>query len=189
MSRIGVSDFHVAELLTDAPGEQTTYGEPERMPGLINVGLTKTVPEASLYTDDKLDEYVAELTGMEISVNAKELDAKQEAKLLGKEVDTHGGVVTGGNDNAPYFAVMFRSKKSDGNYQYRVMYKVRFRPYDETYDTKGENITFQTSTITGAVLGRQFDGNFDYKLDESEENEDVIKAWFDAPVEKDMEVI
>src|SRR5699024_2185725 len=101
-----------------------------RLAGLINIGLTKTVAEGELYADDTLDEYIAKQTAQEISINPKDISNEHEALLLGKKLDTNGGVVTGGDDNAPEFAVMFRSKKSDGKYEYRVLYKVKFRPYD-----------------------------------------------------------
>lgn len=181
MSRIGVDNLHVAKIETDTP-EATTYAEAVRMPKLINVGLSKAVAEAELHADDALDEYIAELTGLEISINSKDLTAEQEALLLGKKIDTNGAVVSSETDNAPYFAVMFRSRKSDGTYQYRVLYKVRFRPYDETYDTKSDSITFQTPTITGRALKRDSDGLFDLKVDETEENKAKLATFFTEPM-------
>lgn len=185
MPRIGVSDLHVAILNedTDIIGGTITYETPVRLAKLINIGITKTVGEAELYADDSLDEYVATQTAQEISINPKDITPEQEALLLGKRLDTNGGIVSGSDDNAPYCAVMFRSKKSDGKYQYRVLYKVKFRPYDETYDTQSNSITFQTPTITGRSMARNTDGNFDYKLDESASNSAVISAFFESPVE------
>jgi len=185
MPRIGVSDLHVAILNedTDIIGGTITYETPVRLAKLINIGITKTVGEAELYADDSLDEYVATQTAQEISINPKDITPEQEALLLGKRLDTNGGIVSGSDDNAPYCAVMFRSKKSDGKYQYRVLYKVKFRPYDETYDTQSNSITFQTPTITGRSMARNTDGNFDYKLDESTTNSAVISAFFTSPVE------
>lgn len=185
MPRIGVSDLHVAILEedTDVQGGTITYAAPVRLAKLINIGLTKTVGEAELYADDSLDEYVAQQTAQEISINPKDISPEQEALLLGKRLDSNGGVVSGSDDNAPYCAVMFRSKKSNGKYQYRVLYKVKFRPYDETYDTQSNSITFQTPTITGRSMARNMDGNFDYKLDETEANQAVVATWFDEPVE------
>jgi len=185
MPRIGVSDLHVAELLTDEEGT-TTYDEPVRLAKLINIGITKTVAEAELYADDSLDEYSAEMTGQEISINPKDISNEHEALLLGKETDANGGVVDGSNDSAPYFAVMFRSRKSDGTYQYRVLYKVRFRPFDETFDTKSESITFQTPTITGRGMKRASDGFFGYKVDETESNSEALSTFFDTPYEPDF---
>lgn len=185
MPRIGVSDLHVAILQpdTDIDGGTIVYDAPVRLAKLINIGITKTVGEAELYADDGLDEYVASQTAQEISINPKDISAEHEALLLGKRLDSDGGVVTGSDDNAPYCAVMFRSKKSDGSYQYRVMYKVKFRPFDETFDTQSNNITFQTPTITGRSMARNTDGVFDYKLDSKAANDAITKAWFTTPVE------
>lgn len=188
MPRIGVSDLHVAKVLTDEAGAETTYDEVVRLASLINIGITKSIAEGELFADDQLDEYVARQVGQEISINTKDISPEHEALLLGKQIDANGGVVSGSEDNAPYFAVMFRSKKSDGSYQYRVLYKVRFRPYDETYDTQSTSITFQNPTITGRSLARYSDGNFDYKLNESETNAAIVSNWFKAPVEPATEV-
>lgn len=191
MPRIGVSDLHVAILdeKTDVEGGVITYQAPVRLAKLINIGITKTVGEAELYADDSLDEYVAQQTAQEISINPKDISTEHEALLLGKRLDSNGGIVSGSNDNAPYCAVMFRSKKSDGTYQYRVLYKVKFRPYDETYDTQSNSITFQTPTITGRSMARNTDGNFDYKLDESVDNQAVVSTWFEAPAEPAAEAV
>lgn len=180
MPRIGVSDLHVAELTKDESGE-VTYGSPKRIAGAINIGINKTVAEGELYADDTLDEYVAEMTAQEISLNTKDISNEHEALLLGKEIDDHGGVVDGGDDHAPYFAVMFRSRKSDGTYQYRVLYKVRFRPFDETFDTKSGSINFQTPTVTGRSMKRESDGRFGYKVDETSENRSALEDFFDKP--------
>lgn len=187
MPRIGVSDLHVAKILTDVEGEETTYDTATRLAGLINIGITKTVAEGELYADDRLDEYVAQQTAQEISINPKDISSEDEALLLGKQLDENGGVLDGGDDNPPEFAVMFRSKKSDGSYQYRVLYRVKFRPFDETYDTQSNNVTFQTPTITGRSMARASDGAFGYKLDSSETNTAVTKAWFTAPAEPPAE--
>lgn len=183
MPRIGVSDLHVAKILTDVEGGETTYDTATRLAGLINIGITKTVAEGELYADDSLDEYVAQQTAQEISINPKDISSEDEALLLGKQLDANGGVLDGGDDNPPEFAVMFRSKKSDGSYQYRVLYRVKFRPFDETYDTQSNNVTFQTPTITGRSMARASDGAFGYKLDSSETNKAVTEAWFTAPAE------
>ena len=188
MARIGVSDLHVAELLTDPETGVATYDEPVRLAKVINIGITKTVAEGELYADDSLDEYNAEMTAQEISINPKDISNEHEALLLGKELDNNGGVVDGADDAAPFFAVMFRSKKSDGTYQYRVLYKVRFRPYDETFDTKSNNITYQTPTITGRALKRSSDGYFGYKVDETTANATVLADFFDAPMEPNFTV-
>lgn len=183
MPRIGVSDLHVAKLLTDVADGTATYEEPVRLAKLINIGITKTIAEAELFADDGLDEYVAEMTAQEISINPKDISIEHEALLLGKEVDGRGGISDSFNDNAPLFAVMFRSRKSDGTYQYRVLYKVRFRPFDETFDTKANNITFQTPTITGRSSMRDSDGRFGYKVDETTSNKAELESFFDEPME------
>ena len=176
-SRIGVSDLHFAVLNEDEPNGTTTYDEPVRAQGLIGITVTPTVASGELYADDQLSQTNGSLVGYEISLNPEELTLEEQAMLLGGELDANGGLLTPDGSNAPYVALMFRSQKSDGEYQYRVIYKVKFQPYDETYATKDSSITYQTPTITGRALKRLSDGATDYKTDAADD------TFFDAVAE------
>ncbi|MBF0780513.1 MULTISPECIES: major tail protein [unclassified Granulicatella] len=177
--RIGLQDLYAFPITKESESGVPTYGTPFRVAKAIEVNLQKNVAEAKMYADDVLDEYVSEVTGMTLTMNINELTPEIEAKLLGLTVDQLGGVSNGMDANAPYFAVVFRSKLSNGGYQYRVLYKVRFKPTDETFKTKGENIEFQQPTITGEATVRQDLGIFDYALDNSTpERKAVTEKWF-----------
>lgn len=184
MAKIGVKDLHVAKVLTDEV-EGATYDEIVKLAGAINVGLTPNVASGTLDADDQVWESNDSLTGYEISINVADLSAEHEALLLGREVDSNGAVVATTDDIAPEFAVMFRSEQSsraEGRYQYRAVYRVKFRPYDESYQTKGDSIDYQTPTITGSAMARR-DGTFDLKLSENEENAAVVAKFFTDVVE------
>lgn len=180
-SRIGVSDLHVAVLNEDTPKGTTTYEEPQRFQGLIGITVTPTVASGELYADDQLSQSNGSLVGYEIGMNPEELTLEEQALLLGGKVDDNGGLFVPDGSKAPYVAIMFRSQKSDGEYQYRVIYKVKFQPYDETYATKDSSITYQTPTINGRAFKRLSDGETDYKTDLADD------TFFDAPYEKDEE--
>lgn len=177
-SRIGISDLHVAKLLTDEVNGETTYDEPVHFKGVIGLTPTPTVASGELYADDQLSQSNGSLVGYEISLNMEELTLEEQALLLGGEVDENGGMFTPDGSKAPYVALMFKSQKSDGTYQYRVIYKVKFQPYEEVYATKDSSITYQTPTITGRAFKRLSDGESDYKTDGADD------TFFNAPYER-----
>lgn len=187
--KIGVKDLYAFELdaETDVSGATApTYGTPFRIAKAINIGLTPQKAEASLYADDGLDEYISSTTAYDISINTNTLEPAIEAQLLGKKVDSNGGISTTTEDVAPLFAVAFRSLRSDGSYEFRVVYKVRFSAFDESYNTKGENIEFQTPTFTGRASARDYDGRYDFKLIGTAANKTVTDAWFTTVQEPDF---
>ena len=53
--------------------------------------------------------------------------------LLGHKKDSKGGITVSTEDEAPYVAVAFESKRSDGKNQYVVLYKVKFSPLSEEF--------------------------------------------------------
>lgn len=178
--RIGVKDLFAFEVIKTSAEGVPTYGAPFRIAKAIEVGIQKQVGEAKLYADDALDDYVSEVTGMTLTLNINELTPEIEAKLLGLRVDQLGGVSNGVDNNSPYFAIAFRSKLSNGGYQYRVLYRARFKPTDETFKTKGENVEFQQPTLTCETTIREDLGIFDYALDNSTpERKAVTDKWFE----------
>lgn len=184
MAKIGVKDIHVAKLLTDEVSG-ATYETPVKLKGAMTIGMTPNVASGSLDADDQRWESHDSLTSYEIMMNLADLSAENEALLLGRELDSNGGVISTTEDTAPEFAVMFRAEQSQragGGYQYRVAYRVKFRPYDENYQTKGDNVDYQTPTITGTAMARM-DGVFDLKLPENETNSAVVAKFFDTVVE------
>lgn len=187
MPRIGVRDLFAAELdeLTDIINGETPpdYDKPFRISKAINITLTPQLAEANLFADDSQSDYQSNQTAVDLGLNIRDITPEIEAKLFGKKTDSRGGVSTTSRDRPPLFAVMFRSERSDGLFEYRVLYKVRFRVFDETHATKGESITYQTPTINGRSMRRDYDERFDYKLVGTEENEEVVAKWFDEVIE------
>jgi phi13 family phage major tail protein len=177
MATIGVRDLYVAKLTDGAEGAGETYGSPRRLAKAIKIEMTTTVAEATLYADDGVDEAVKEFASGEIKINANDLQDADLAELLGMTQDADNVAYGHGDDNAPYWAVGFRAKKSSGQFTYVWLYKVKFGIPDETYDTKSDGITFNTPTITGIFIKRDKDGRWRAFVTALPTDE-VAKAWF-----------
>ncbi|MDR2832976.1 MAG: phage tail protein [Streptococcaceae bacterium] len=190
MPRIGVRDLFVAKVTADTPLTYTTATAPKRLAKAIQLDINPTTVTAELYADDGLDEKESSLVGMDISLNANDIAPGMDAYLLGKKQDENGAVIDSKDDQAPVVALMFKaplSEKAGGGFEYRVLYCMKFEPYSETFQSKGENLTFQTPTITGKAIAREKDGAFQNKLripnDAENDLKSIAETWFTKPYE------
>lgn len=188
MPRIGFKNLYAAVMTeaTDIEGGTVTYGEPFKISNAITGGFTPQTSEASLYSDDTQSDYISNITGYDITLNTRDLTPAIEAQLLGLDVDTNGGISHTSQANAPYVALMFESDMSDGKTEFNVFYKVKFNPVQKDLSTKGENIEFQTPSVTGRAIPRIADGLIDFVLVGGVGAEAGVKAvtdtWYTAPV-------
>jgi len=158
MATIGVRDLFFAPITIDANGNEV-FGKPVRLAKAITIGLSTQTAEATLYADDAIDEVEKAFVSSNLSLNINDLEPGKETLLLGQKQDTEGVVYAHGDDEAPYVAVGFRATKTRGRFRYLWFYKVKFAIPDENYQTKGENINFQTPTIVGTAIKRD-DGHW-----------------------------
>ena len=181
MATIGLRDLFYAPITEDAQGNET-YGTPVRMAKAIQAQMSTQIAEAKLFADDAVDEAVKEFVSGTLTLNINDLAPGTQAILLGQEQDADGVLFAHGDDEPPYVAVGFRATKTGGRWKYVWLYKVKFGIPDENYQTKGENIAFQTPSIVGTYMKRN-DGQWkaDYV---GTPTDDAARVWFEAVREK-----
>lgn len=174
---------------TDTVDTPAQYETPKRIPGAISVTITPNVNSATLYADDQAVETETNLGDIAFSMNVKDLPNEVLADLLGHKLDSRGGLVRSKDDVAPYVAIGYRRRKSNGQYRYIWNYKGRFAPETQEANTKTDSPNFQTPTITATFLPRTNDGHWQYVLNTDDEGVDptVFNNWFNAVVEPDFE--
>lgn len=175
--RIGMDMLYYA-IMTDE--ETESYATPKRIPGAITGTVTPTTNSATLYADDKADEVANSLGDIEIEINPKDLPPDVLAEILGSKIDDNGALVQAATDNAPYVALGWRSRKSNGKYRYYWYYKGKFQPNEEEFQTKEDSPTFQTPTISGLFVPRNKDSSWKSSVDEdgADVPSSVITDWF-----------
>lgn len=180
--RIGMDNIYYA-IMTDEALE--TYDTPKRIPGAITATVSPTTNSTTLYADDQADEVANSLGDIEIEINPKDLTPEILKDILGATTDSNGVLVQSATDNAPYVALGWRSRKSNGKYRYYWYYKGKFQPNEEEFQTKEDTPTFQTPTITGLFVPRQKDNKWKVSVDEDGTGigTDVVKNWFTAVYE------
>ena len=81
-------------------------------------------------------------------------------------MDAH---IRSSTDKPPYFAVGFKSEKSNHKFRYVWLYKVRAKPLTVNYATKeGTTITRQTGDVEWTAIKRTNDGRYQAVADEGE---------------------
>ena len=184
MATIGLRDLYYAKIKEETEGT-ITYEGPKRLAKAISAEMTVETAEAILYADDSVDETIKEFISGEIKLNVNDIALEDAALLLGQKKDKDGVLYGGDADEPPYLAIGFRAKKPGGKFKYIWLYKVKFSIPDEKYQTKGDNIEFNTPEITGKFIKRP-DGL--WKADYVGEPTDAIaSAWFTQVREKSAE--
>ena len=192
MSTIGLDKLYFAEI-TDGPSGET-YGTPYAAPGVQSADLKLNIQSAKNYADDGTWEVVNEFIDGTITLGVADLGTALASKLTGAVVDGNGVLISANEDEAKAVAMGFRSLHADHTYEYVWLYKVTFAAPGHTYNTKGESITFNNSTIEGTIERRKKPDAFSRHpwrshADERSTPESVISGWFDAVYEPSSTII
>lgn len=185
MATIGLRDIYFAPIINDDE-TGTTYDEPIRIGRAMQANIQPQFNTADLRADDVVAE-TAEARGVtNVTVGTDDITKEAQAVIFGKKINNDGVLVDSADDRPPYGALMFRSEKANGAYRYVVLYKGKFTPPEEDYETKQETPAFQTPTIEGRFLARRSDGKFGAQVDEddTEVTQTVIDNWFNEPYEE-----
>lgn len=148
MAFYGLSNPYMAKL--DAEAE--TYSGGFRCGKAISTAVTPNYSSQSLYADNSEAERVDEFVNASVTVGTDRLPAAAIV-LFGHEKDeTTGEEVSNAEDANAYVGYGFWvAKMEDGvkSYNAAVLHKVKFTEGEESYQTKGDQITFQTPNLSG----------------------------------------
>lgn len=181
--------FQIAEYVYDAETKKVSYRQKTAVGDAISVNLELKYAEGRLFAEGRLSEYMKLATGGTISMGVKRILAAAQAMMFGttvvkrkvgdNDVDTTRYAT---KDAAKYVGFSFYVPDMiDGATKYTTMFvaKALFGPPGWSYQTKGKNITFNTSTTVGEFLA---DDSTDEILIDSAicDTIDDAKAWCDA---------
>ena len=166
---IGLKNVVIAPLETDTE-EGHTYGDLQAVAGAIEASVTPENADPDvLYADDI--EFDTLYSDPEVSFKLKMADiplAIQEM-IFANKIDDNGVLVRTAQDKPPYFALGFKSEKSNGKFRYVWLYKVRAKPLTESFATKeGDTVTRQTPEVEFTAIKRTSDNRYQAVADEGE---------------------
>mgnify|MGYP002766330134 FL=1 len=133
-----------------------SYENPTDVGDAMSAQLDLRFAEGRLYAESKLAEYIKLATGGTISLAVKYIKKDAQAMLYGCTPDaSKENIKFSAKDVANYVGVGFYAPdKVDGVTKYTCIWvpKALFGPPSMAYQTKGENIQFNTPTTTGEFL-------------------------------------
>ena len=153
MAKTGLSNFRYSPL-TEAADGTPSYAGAKTPAKAVTCSVEITNNSAKLFADDVLAESDTSFNGGTITAGIDDEDTATMAELLGHEVDSSGKMVRNANDTAPYVGWgRVITKMIGGVYKYKVefLYKVKFEEPSQSDTTKGENLEFGTSELSGTV--------------------------------------
>lgn len=181
MSKVGISNFHYALQDTeDTASSPATYGTVKAVPGLVSVDVQTESNQNTLYADNGPYETASSLGSITVNIEMADLPLDVQADLLGHTLDTttatNPKMTKKASDVAPNAAIMFEFLMGNGKKRAVKLYKGKFGEPNDTGNTRGENIEFQTSSISATFV--QLKNNKVYEdMADFEANADT-SAWY-----------
>jgi phi13 family phage major tail protein len=158
-SRIGLDSLYIAEVTEDSATAYTA-DTPEYLAPAAEASQEPATNAATQYADDQpYDSMVIEGETV-INLTVTGIPAEMQAKLLGRQFDSASGrVFDNPGATPPYFALSFRSLKSNGSYRYYQYLKGRFSAPKEATATKADSPDPKTTELTFTAIPTVY--NFD----------------------------
>lgn len=180
--RKGLKDLYVAKVTKN---DATTYTT-EAPVRLCRAIMAKVVPKINsdpIYSDDSIEDIVDNFVSYDVEFEGNELTPTMRALLFGHTV-IKGMEIDNINDIANEVAFGYRSKKTDGKYEFVWLYAGKFEDVEDDSETTADKVKTQTAKVKGTFYGRLKDGNVRVRVDESAlletdtEAATAITNWF-----------
>jgi phi13 family phage major tail protein len=153
-SYLGVDSVYVAAVTTD---DASAYAAdtPAYLAPVMNISVAPKTSSKVQYADNAAWDVMNSKGETQLDVEITGLTVEQEATLLNNAFDSATARATENGNVAPYMALSFRAKKTDGTYRYYQFLKGRFSPPSEEFasesdtpDPKGIKLSFTAIRTT-----------------------------------------
>lgn len=162
MPQFDLRYIQAAEYQYDSETKTVSHGEKTKVGDAMTAGIEVRRAEGRLYAEGRLAEFMALITGGTISYGVKYvLDAAKKLlygfteNTISVNEKTIPGLRLSSKAAAKYVSTSFYTPDIiDGVTKYTCMYiaKALFSPPSYSFQTKGQNLTFNTPTTTGEFL-------------------------------------
>lgn len=156
MAYIGLAKPVISRLANE---EEVKYTDTFICGRAIGVEITPQYAEGSLYADNIQAEYDKEFKFADLSLNTSTMPIQAHELMFGHLVGTEdksaNSVTFRAEDESGFVGIGFYvNEKVDGQRKYTAMwlYKAKFTEGAESYSSKGENIEYQTPSVSGQAM-------------------------------------
>ena len=152
----GVDNFYFAEI-TEDDANGYTCGTPIHIP-VQEVGKAVDAASEAHYYDNKAMIVVNSESADTITLVLAPPALDKLAKLIGKSFDPTTGMMVDSPRQNKYFAIMYRTKGTDGGYRYVSRLKGQFNIPEETVQTENDGTDTSNTSIefTGIYTEHEF---------------------------------
>lgn len=150
MANFGLSLPTIAKLNTNTG----KYSERFKCGHAINTSIVPNYATGTLWGDNRKVEDVKEFKDATITLGVDSMPVKASEVVFGHKVAEDGSISDRATDEGHYVGYGFIGREMKaGKKQYRacIILKAKFQEGEESYSTKGDNITFGTPTLTGSA--------------------------------------
>ena len=135
--RVGLDSVYVVPVTTDELGNYVA-GTPEYLAPVAEASQASTVNSETIYADDQAYDQFTTKGETTIELSVTNIPLELLARLTGQKFDDTSGIFYEHGGVPGYWALLFRSMKSNGSYRYYAFLKCKFDVPDEEAATKGE---------------------------------------------------
>lgn len=143
----GVDNLYVAEVTKDDSTGYTTE-TPVKLAPVAEIGKTVESNSEAHYYDNKALIVINSEGADEITLTIAPPELEMLAKITGRTYDAATGMLIDSVRNNKYFAIMYRTKGTDGKYRYVSRLKGQFNIPDETNATENDGTDTNNTQIT-----------------------------------------
>ena len=153
----GVEGLVYAEVTADDDKSYTT-GDVKQLAGVAEIGRTTETSSEPHYYDNVPAVVVSSTGSDEVTCTVSAIPLDVLAEITGQQYDSNLGVLIEGERETKYFALGYRTKKTNGKEVYVWRYKGQFSIPDSTHATEddGTDANGQEITYTGISTTHKF---------------------------------
>ena len=143
----GVDNLYVAEVTKD---DATGYvcGTPIHLAPVAEIGKTTDSASEAHYYDNKAMIVINSESANTITITMAPPELQKLAMIIGKSFDVNTGMMVDSPRQNKYFAIMYRTKGTDGQYRYVSRLKGQFTIPEETAATENDGTDANNTSVT-----------------------------------------
>lgn len=134
--------------------ETEKYSDAFKCGKAINTSVTPNYNEATLHADNQPDETVTEFKDANVTLGVNTMPVEAVTVMFGHTVGEDGEEIHKAGDSSNYVGYGFivaEMEKGKKKYRACLLVKVMFKEGEESYETKGDSISFKTPSLSGTV--------------------------------------
>lgn len=185
MAKIGIKGLTYAAYTSGGEGAAIVYSSGTKLDDyMIRADISEERADTPFYADDHKIDVENSMTGMSVTLELSNFTDALDTALLGHKAGT-GSELNVTDGGAPFVGVGFIRKerfKGTASYHAYWVYKLQFTKDNDSAQTKGESMEFQTESLTGQAVAVQLssDGDIIYYSHLRAATEAAARTWLNG---------